>query len=238
MKKTIIVVPTYNEIGNISVIYEKIFKAVGNLKLLIVDDNSPDGTGTAADALAKKDKRVFVIHRQGKMGLGSAYIHGMKFAIDNGFDFIVAMDADLSHDPKNLPLMIKMMKDYDLVIGSRYVKDGGMVNWGVGRFFISRLANLFCKSILRIKQEDCSGGYKCYRAELLKKIGMEKLFSHGYSFQVEILYRALRLKAKVVEIPIVFVNRHEGKSKLSMNELFQFGWTVLKLRCLAWCNRV
>lgn len=238
MEKTIIVVPTYNEIGNIFVIYEKIFKAVDNLNLVIVDDNSPDGTGDAADELAKKDNRVFVIHRKGKMGLGSAYIHGMKFAIDNGFDFIVAMDADLSHDPANLPCMIEMTKEYDLVIGSRYVKDGGMVNWGLGRFFISRLANFFCKIILQIKQEDCSGGYKCYRAELLKKIGMNNFFSYGYSFQVEILYRALRLGARVIEVPIIFVNRHEGESKLSVHELLQFGLTVLKLRWLAWINQI
>jgi dolichol-phosphate mannosyltransferase len=238
MKKTIIVVPTYNEIGNIFVIYEKIFKAVENLNLLIVDDNSPDGTGAAADELAKRDKRVFVIHRKKKLGLGSAYIHGMKYSIDNGFDFVVAMDADLSHDPVNLPRMIKMMKDFDLVIGSRYVRNGGMINWGAGRFFISRLANLFCKSVLLIKQEDCSGGYKCYRSELLKKINLDKIFSFGYSFQVEILYRALHLNAKVIEIPILFVNRHEGKSKLSTSELFQFGWTVCKLRWFAWFNRI
>jgi dolichol-phosphate mannosyltransferase len=238
MKKTIIVVPTFNEIGNIFVMYEKIFKTVENLNLLIVDDNSPDGTGVAADELAKKDNRVFVIHREKKLGLGSAYIHGMKYSLDKGFDFIVAMDADLSHDPVNLPRMIKMMKNYDLVIGSRYVKDGGMVNWGAGRFFISRLANFFCKNILAIKQGDCSGGYKCYRAELLKKIDMNKIFSFGYSFQVEILYRALRLNAKVIEIPIVFVNRHEGKSKLSVSELLQFGRTVCKLRWLAWFNQI
>jgi dolichol-phosphate mannosyltransferase len=234
MKKTIIVVPTYNEIGNIFLIYEKIFKAVGNLNLLIVDDNSPDGTGAAADELAAKDNRVSVLHRQGKLGLGSAYIHGMKYAIENGYELIVAMDADLSHDPANLPRMLELTKEYDLVIGSRYVKDGGMVNWGVGRFFISRLANFFCKFVLVIKQQDCSGGYKCYRAELLKKIGMDNFFSFGYSFQVEILYRALCQKAKVVEFPIIFVNRHEGESKLTPSELLQFGWTVLKLRWLSW----
>jgi dolichol-phosphate mannosyltransferase len=238
MNKTIIVVPTFNEIDNIFVIYEKIFKAVENLNLLIVDDNSPDGTGIAAEELAKIDNRVFVIHRKKKLGLGSAYIHGMKYSIDKGFDFVVAMDADLSHDPVNLPRMIKMMKDYDLVIGSRYVKDGGMVNWGAGRFFISRLANFFCKSMLGIEQEDCSGGYKCYQAELLKKIDMDKIFSFGYSFQVEILYRALRLNAKVIEIPIVFINRHKGESKLSAGELLKFGWTVCKLRWLAWFNQI
>jgi dolichol-phosphate mannosyltransferase len=238
MKRTIIVVPTYNEIGNIFQIYEKIFKAVDDLNLLIVDDNSPDGTGVAADELAKKDDRVSVLHRKEKLGLGSAYIHGMKFAVDNGFDLVVAMDADLSHDPVNLPRMLELTKDYDLVIGSRYVKDGGMVNWGMGRFFISRVANYFCKWVLGIKQEDCSGGYKCYRADLLKTIGVNSFFSYGYSFQVEVLYRALRKEAKVIEFPIIFVNRHEGKSKLSAQELIQFGWTVLKLRWLTWVGKV
>lgn len=230
--------PTYNEIGNIHQVYEKIFKSVDDLNLLIVDDGSPDGTGAAADELARKDKRVFVIHREGKQGLGSAYIHGMKYAVDRGFDLVVAMDADLSHDPINLPKMIALTDEYDLVIGSRYVKDGGMVNWGVGRFFISRLANSICRWVLGIKQQDCSGGYKCYRVELLKQIGLDNFFSYGYSFQVEILYRALCQTAKVVEIPIIFVNRHEGESKLSMNELIQFGWTVLKLRWLAWFDGV
>jgi dolichol-phosphate mannosyltransferase len=238
MKRTIVVVPTYNEIGNIFQVYEKIFKAVDNLNLLIVDDNSPDGTGVAADDLAKKDKRVSVIHRKGKQGLGSAYIHGMKHAVEQGFELVVAMDADLSHDPINLPKMIALADEFDLVIGSRYVKDGGMVNWGVGRFFISRLANGICRFILGVKQQDCSGGYKCYQASLLKKIGMDNLFSYGYSFQVEILYRALRHGAKVIEIPIIFVNRHEGESKLTINELVQFGWTIFKLRLFTWFGKV
>lgn len=238
MKRTLVVVPTYNEIGNIFEVYEKIFKAVNDLHLLIVDDNSPDGTGNAADELAQKDQRVSVLHRMCKQGLGSAYIQGMKYAMENGFDLVVAMDADLSHDPVNLPKMIALTDEYDLVIGSRYVKDGGMVNWGVGRFFISRLANGVCKWVLNIQQEDCSGGYKCYRADLLKKIGMDNFFSHGYSFQVEVLYRALRKDAKVIEVPIIFVNRHDGKSKLTMNELFQFGWTVLKLRLFAWLGKI
>jgi dolichol-phosphate mannosyltransferase len=126
--------------------------------------------------------------------------------------------------------MIQLIEKYDLVIGSRYVKDGGMVNWGMGRFFISRLANHFCRWLLGISEQDCSGGYKCYRGDLLRNINVESIFSRGYSFQVEILYRALRKGARVVEIPIIFVNRHEGESKLSVQELFQFGWTVLKLK--------
>ena len=238
MGKTVIIVPTYNEKGNIETVYQKIFKAANNCHLLIVDDNSPDGTGKIANELAKKDSRVKVLHRTEKSGLGSAYISGMEYALKNGFGVIIAMDADLSHDPANLPHMIQLIKKYDLVIGSRYVKDGGMVNWGMGRFFISRLANHFCRFLLGISQQDCSGGYKCYRADILKKIDLNSIFSKGYSFQVEILYRALRKNARVVEIPIIFVNRHEGESKLSTKELIQFGWTVLKLKFLSMTNKV
>jgi dolichol-phosphate mannosyltransferase len=237
-QKTIIVVPTYNEKGNIERVYRQIFKATKACHLLVVDDNSPDGTGRIADGIAKRDKRVFVLHRQGKMGLGSAYIQGMKYALEMGYQNVVAMDADLSHDPINLPKMLERIKDHDLVIGSRYVKDGGMVNWNARRFLISQLANLYCRLVLGLTQADCSGGYKCYRADLLRKIGMDRIFSKGYSFQVEILYRAVRAGAKVLEIPIIFVNRHEGKSKLSGRELVGFGWTVLKLKWLSWIGRV
>lgn len=236
--KTVIVVPTYNEKGNIRTVYEKIFKSTKTCHLLIVDDNSPDGTGKIADDIARKDGRVRVLHRSGKQGLGSAYVHGMKKGLERGFDNVIAMDADLSHDPVNIPKMLQLIKNFDLVIGSRYVKDGGMVNWGMGRFFISRLANNICRLVLRIPQQDCSGGFKCYRAGLLRKIGLENVFSRGYCFQVEILFRAIRARAKIVEIPIVFVNRHEGQSKLSMDELVQFGMAVLRLRWLSWTSKI
>jgi dolichol-phosphate mannosyltransferase len=236
--KTIIVVPTYNEKGNIREVYQKIFKSAGSCDLLIVDDNSPDGTGEIAEELRRKDKRVQVLHRADKMGLGSAYIQGMSYALGQGYQNVVAMDADLSHNPANLPKMIGLMEDYDLVIGSRYVKDGGMVNWNARRFLISQLANHYCKWTLGLPQADCSGGFKCYRADLLKKIGMGNIFAKGYSFQVEILFRAVRSGAKVVEIPIIFVNRHEGESKLSPKELVEFTWTVFKLRWLAWWGKV
>ncbi len=237
-KKTIIVVPTYNEKGNVDNVYRQIFKAAKSCHLLIVDDNSPDGTGYIADRIARKDKRVFVLHREGKLGLGSAYVAGMKYALEKGYQNVIAMDADLSHDPTNLPRMLELIKSHDLVIGSRYVKDGGMVNWNARRFLISQLANLFCRSFLGLKQADCSGGFKCYRSTLLTKIGMDQIFSRGYNFQVEILYRAVRAGAKIMEIPIVFVNRHEGESKLSPGELLAFGWTILKLRLLSWTGGV
>ncbi len=236
--KTIIVVPTFNERGNLKMVYQKIFRAASACDLLIVDDNSPDGTGRIADELARKDRRVHVVHREGKLGLGSAYIHGMDWALKRGYAHVIAMDADLSHDPKNLPEMLRLIRKYDLVIGSRYVKDGGMVNWGMGRFLISRLANGLCRWVLGLRQKDCSGGYKCYRADLLRKIGLGKFFSTGYSFQVEILYRAIRAGAKVVEFPIIFVNRHEGKSKLSLSELTGFGWTIVRLKWSAWVGGI
>jgi dolichol-phosphate mannosyltransferase len=229
-RNTIVVVPTYNEKGNIRNIYEKIFKASKLSHLLIVDDNSPDGTGKIADELAGKDKRVRVLHRAGKQGLGSAYVAGMRYAIENGYQNVIAMDADLSHDPTNLPKMLELSAKYDLVIGSRYVKDGGMVNWNARRFLISQLANLFCRALLGLKQADCSGGFKCYRTELLRKIDLDKVFAKGYSFQVEILYRAVCKGASIIEIPIIFVNRHEGESKLNFGELVGFGWTILKLK--------
>jgi dolichol-phosphate mannosyltransferase len=236
--QTIIVVPTYNEKGNIERVYEKIFKAAKNSHLLIVDDHSPDGTGEIADRIASRDKRVFVLHRKGKLGLGSAYVDGMRYALQKKYRNIVAMDADLSHDPAHLPAMIEHIRRYDLVIGSRYVRDGGMVNWGMGRFFISRFANFACRWMLGIRQADCSGGYKCYRADLLRRIGLDQIFSRGYCFQVEILYRALRAGGRVVEVPIIFVNRHVGRSKLNLRELFEFGWTLLKLRWGAWTGKL
>ncbi len=236
--KTLIVVPTYNENGNIESIYRKIFLATSSCDLLVVDDNSPDGTGEIAEKIAKKDRRVKVAHRKGKQGLGTAYIHGMKKALEWGYQNVIAMDADLSHDPENIPKMLELIKSNDLIIGSRYVKDGGMVNWNARRFLISQLANFYCRLFLGLKQADCSGGYKCYRGDLLRKINLDNIFSTGYSFQVEILYRAIRAGAKVIEIPIVFVNRHEGESKLNFNELYQFGWTVLKLRLLTWIGKI
>ena len=232
--KVLIVIPTYNEKNNIQFLYAKIREHARGAHILIVDDESPDGTGQVADSLSKKDPLVHVLHRSGKLGLGTAYVEGFQYALKKGYQLVMAMDADLSHDPANIPRMIQLAGKYDLVIGSRYVKDGGMVNWGIGRFLISKFANGFLKWLLQIKQQDCSGGYKCYRADLLKRIGLGKIFSKGYAFQVEILYRALRQDARVVEVPIVFVNRHEGESKLSFSELAQFAATVFKLRLLRW----
>jgi len=236
--RVLVVVPTYNERGNLPEVYQRVFKAVPRANLLIVDDNSPDGTGDLAESMAKRDKRVKVMHRGAKSGLGSAYVAGFQWALDHGYASVVAMDADLSHDPSMIPKKIQLSKESDLVIGSRYVPGGGMVRWGLERFAISRSANWFLKILLGLREADCTGGFKCYSASLLRKIGMGNIFSPGYSFQVEILFRAHRVGARVREFPIVFVNRHEGESKLNLKEVTGFFKTVLWLRALAWAGKV
>jgi len=237
-RKTLVIVPTYNEIENLKTMYDRITASVKFSDILIIDDGSPDGTGELADRLARKDKRVKVLHRAGKLGLGTAVIAGFRWALGAGYEVIVTIDADLSHDPIYIPQMLRLIGDYDLVIGSRYMKDGGMVNWSLRRLMISLFANMMLKMILRIDQKDCSGGFKAYTAELLRKIGPEKVISPGYVFYVEILYRALKAGARVQEIPIIFVNRGKGKSKLGMNEVVGYAVNVFRLRLLTWMGRI
>ncbi len=238
LPKTLVIVPTYNEIENLQNMYDRIIQAHGGVDILIVDDGSPDGTGKLADRLAKKDKRVHVLHRAGKLGLGTAVVAGFNYALDHHYPVITTIDADLSHDPAYIPQMLSHMGDYDLVIGSRYVHDGGMVNWSIKRLLISLFANYMLKLILNINQADCSGGFKCYRAELLKKIGIDRIISPGYVFYVEILYRALKAGARVKEIPIIFVNRGKGKSKLGMGEVVGYAKNIFKLKFLTMIGRI
>jgi dolichol-phosphate mannosyltransferase len=236
--KPLVIVPTYNEIENIRQMYERIIKAHSGVDILIIDDGSPDGTGKLADRLAKRDKRVHVLHRAGKLGLGTAVIAGFQYALDIGYKLITTIDADLSHDPAYIPQMLSLMGQYDMVIGSRYVRDGGMVNWSIRRLIISMIANLMLKNILGIQQKDCSGGFKCYRAELIRKIGIDRVISPGYVFYVEILYRALKAGARVKEIPIIFVNRGKGKSKISLGEVVGYAKNIFKLKFLTMIGRI
>jgi dolichol-phosphate mannosyltransferase len=236
--KTLVIVPTYNEIENLQNMYDRIVKAHRGVDILIIDDGSPDGTGKLADKLAKKDRRVHVLHRAGKLGLGTAVIAGFNYALEKGYKLITTIDADLSHDPAYIPQMLSLMGDYDMVIGSRYVRDGGMVNWSIKRLLISLFANYMLKMILNINQADCSGGFKCYRAELLRKIGIDRVISPGYVFYVEILYRALKAGARVKEIPIIFVNSGKGKSKLGMGEVVGYAKNIFKLKFLTMIGRI
>jgi glycosyltransferase involved in cell wall biosynthesis len=237
-RRTLIIVPTYNEIENLRTIYKRITGVVKTCGILIIDDGSPDGTGRLADQLAATDKRIQVLHRPGKLGLGSAVVTGFRYALDKGYELVITIDADLSHDPVYIPQMLELIQEYDLVIGSRYVRDGGMVNWSIKRLLVSMFANYMLKKILEIEQSDCSGAYKCYTADLLRKIQIDRIISKGYVFYVEILYRAIKAGARIKEIPIIFVNRGKGKSKLGLNEVVGYAVNIFRLRWLTLIGKI
>jgi dolichol-phosphate mannosyltransferase len=228
--KSIIVIPTYNESKNILSLIREIFKVNPDFHILVVDDNSPDGTGTIADQLADSDPRVKVIHRQKKSGLGSAYVAGFKHALAGGYDLIFQMDADFSHQPKYLPDFIKALEDNDLVLGSRYVPGGGVKNWGPHRRLLSYLGGLYARLILGLSYRDLTGGFKAWRRQVLEKIDLDKIRADGYSFQIETTYRAHQKGFKIKEIPIVFVDRTGGKSKMSFGIFLEATWIVWRLR--------
>lgn len=220
--KTITVIPTYNEKENIGQIVPIILNSMPGASILIVDDNSPDGTGELADLLSQKYKnQVFVLHRGGKDGLGQAYIAGFKWALDHDYEIITQMDADFSHNPKNLPAMLEEIKNHDLIIGSRYIHGGGVKNWGLKRKLLSRGGSLYAKIILGLPINDVTGGFKCWRADLLKKIGLDSIFSGGFSFQIEMNARAHQAGARIKEIPIIFADRIQGQSKMSQRIILE-----------------
>jgi dolichol-phosphate mannosyltransferase len=228
--KTLIIIPTYDERENLRPLLEAIFSQAPKTDLLIVDDNSPDGTGELADQIAREDSRVHVIHRSGKLGLGTAYIAGFKYAIDQHYDAAFEMDADFSHDPRFLPDFLKEIEHADLVIGSRYIRGGGTPNWSPLRRFISGGGNIFARFMLGIPVHDCTAGFRCYRREVLENIGLDGVESQGYGFQVEMTYRTLRQGYKIVETPIIFVDRRVGKSKMSRKIVIEAFTYVLRTR--------
>jgi dolichol-phosphate mannosyltransferase len=213
--KTLIIIPTYDEVENLRPLLEAIFSFVPETDILIVDDNSPDGTGELADSIASEDSRVHVLHRSGKLGLGTAYIAGFKYAIAHGYDAAFEMDADFSHDPRYLPSFLQAIEHADLVIGSRYVRGGETPNWPFVRRCISGAGNMFARFMLGIPVHDCTAGFRCYRREVLESIDLDTIQSEGYAFQVELAYRVRRQGFKIVEIPIIFVDRIVGTSKMS-----------------------
>jgi dolichol-phosphate mannosyltransferase len=221
-------IATYNERENLRGLVGAILRAVPAANVLVVDDASPDGTGQLADDLAAEDPRVRVKHRTGKLGLGSAIVAGMKFAMDQGYERFVSMDADLSHDPKYLPALTRM-DGCDVKIGSRYVPGGGVENWPLSRYVISRGVNVLTRLLLNISARDASGGFRCYRTALLRKIDLDGLWSKGYSFQEEMLFRCLQAGARVKETPIVFADRREGASKANVKEMVRSLAVLLKL---------
>lgn len=222
--KFLIVIPTYNEIQNLKGLLDTVFQVVDSqarlygvteVGVLVVDDNSPDGTGRLADELAKEEPRISVLHRQQKNGLGKAYVAGFAWGLDRGFDSICEMDADFSHNPTYLPEFWRLLKDNDVVIGSRYVPGGGIRNWGLGRKLISRGGSCYARAILGIPVRDLTGGYNAWRREVLEAVDISALRSEGYAFQIELKWRAWKKGFRLAEFPIYFEDRTRGKSKMS-----------------------
>lgn len=209
---------TFNERDNLVPLIRETLAAVPLAEVLIIDDNSPDGTGKLADELAAADRRVHVLHRPGKLGLGTAILAAMRFALDHDYDLLVNMDADFSHHPRYLPALLAGMNKRDVMIGSRYVKGGGAVNWPLSRRIMSRTVNTMVRLLMRIPAHDTSGAYRCYRVAKLRQTDLANLLSRGYSFQQEVLYRCRMAGAKIGETPIIFENRRAGASKVNPRE--------------------
>ncbi len=227
--RTLVILPTYNERENIARLVPDLLALPNGVHILIVDDNSPDGTGQLADEFSSKHERVHVIHRAGKLGLGTAYIAGFKYALEVGFDCILTMDADYSHQPQYVPGLIAGIQSADLVIGSRYVSGGCVVDSPLARRLLSRGANLFARLVLGLHTRDCTTGFRCYRREVLESMDLDAIFSDGYSFLIETLYIVQQAGWKVTEVPIQFKDRRQGVSKISRAEIFKALYTVVRL---------
>ena len=207
--------PTYDERENLEPITRAILQATPEVEVLVIDDNSPDGTGELADRLAAGEPRLHVLHRPGKAGLGKAYLAGFAWALEHGYELVLEMDADFSHNPSYLPRMLELAGEADLVLGSRNVAGGGTLNWGIGRKLLSRGGSLYARTILGVRVRDLTGGFKCFRRQVLEAIDLPTVECSGYAFQIELTYRALRKGFRVVETPIVFEDRRVGQSKMS-----------------------
>ncbi|MBI2793268.1 MAG: polyprenol monophosphomannose synthase [Ignavibacteria bacterium] len=228
--KSIVCIPTYNERENIVALFSAIHSYIPELHILVIDDGSPDKTADLVRQQMAVDDRIHLIVRDAKRGLGTAYCAGFRYAIDRGFEYIYQMDADFSHDPKDLLRFRHEVAHADLVIGSRYVSGVNVINWPMSRLLLSWFANLYTRVITGMPIADATGGYKCFRAEVLKRIDLERIRSNGYAFQIEMNYKTWMLGARVREIPIVFTDRVTGESKMSKNIIFEAAFLVWKLK--------
>ena len=231
--KILVIIPTYNERENLIELMGRVFaQPVADLNVLIVDDNSPDGTGALADELHEKDPRVNVMHRAGKLGLGSAYVAGFRYALENGYDAVFEMDADFSHNPDSIPDFLHELESVDLVVGSRYLHGVTVVNWPLSRLILSYGANLYTRVITGMPLMDATGGFKCFRRQVLEALDLSRVKSDGYGFQIEVNFKAWRKKFRIKEIPILFVDRRAGSSKMSRRIVWEAAWMVWRLRLL------
>ncbi|GJQ20361.1 MAG: dolichyl-phosphate beta-D-mannosyltransferase [Bacteroidia bacterium] len=230
MKRCLVVIPTYNESDNVPEIIPKILSLGAHFEVLVVDDNSPDGTANLVKLLQESNPRVHLIERKAKLGLGTAYVEGFKFALARDYEIVFEMDADFSHDPHELPRMLQQAEQCDLVIGSRYISGVNVVNWPMKRLMLSFLANVYTRYITGMPVRDATGGFKCYRRAVLEAINLDAIHSNGYAFQIETTFIAWKKGFRVCEIPIVFVDRRVGVSKMSRNIVYEAAWLVWKLK--------
>jgi dolichol-phosphate mannosyltransferase len=230
-ERALVIVPPYNERENISRLVEAVLRQDGRLEVLVVDDGSPDGTGQIVAELSAEDSRVHLLERAKKMGLGTAYIAGFRWALERGYDYVLEMDADFSHDPAHLPQFLSAIQDADLVLGSRYQQGRvTVVNWPIGRLILSYTANLYARAVTGLPVWDATGGFKCFRRAVLESIDFSHVRSNGYAFQIEMSFRAWKRSFRITEIPIVFVDRTEGTSKMSKSIVREAIWMVWRLR--------
>lgn len=228
--KTFVVIPTYNERDNIEKLLHEILAQSADIDALVVDDNSPDGTGEIIDKISAENPRVHVLHRAGKLGLGSAYREGFNVALQKGADYIIEMDADFSHDPSMIPIFLEKIEEFDVVIGSRYLNGVSVVNWPIRRLILSYCASVYTRIVTGLRISDCTGGFKCFRRNVLESINLGKIKSDGYSFQIEMNYRCVEKGFRVGEIPIIFIDRHAGMSKMSKKIVREAVIMVWKLK--------
>lgn len=234
--KALVIIPTFNEAYNISAIIKAVLAQDPNIEVLIVDDNSPDGTSKIVEEM--KNSKIHLITREKKMGLGSAYVEGFKFALKKSFDFIFEIDADFSHDPEIIPIMLKEIQENDLIIGSRYIKGINVVNWPLRRLFLSFAAAKYVRFITGMPINDPTSGFKCFRREVLENINLDEILSDGYSFQIEMNFRTWVKKFKIKEIPIVFTDRRSGQSKMSKKIVREAIFVVWKLKYMHMKNKI
>lgn len=225
---------TYNERENLGALLPEIWRYAPTAEILVIDDNSPDGTGVIADEWGARDGRVHVLHRPCKMGLGTATLAGFRYAVEHEYDFVLNLDADFSHHPRHIPAIVALMDKADVAIGSRYVAGGGVVGWGLLRHFMSRAINFYARALLRLTTRDNSGSFRCYRIAKLRELDFDSFVSRGYSIQEEILYRCRRIGCRFDETPIVFEDRRKGRSKISVTESVTAGWIILRLAVAGW----
>jgi dolichol-phosphate mannosyltransferase len=234
LPRTLVTVATYNEIENLPALVEAIWQVAPQADVLVIDDNSPDGTGRWCDNRSAADSRLFCVHRAGKLGLGTATVAGMQYAIEHGYDYVLNMDADFSHHPRYIPAILAGMEAADVSIGSRYCAGGGTKDWPLKRRWMSWAVNTYARLLLGLQPRDTSGAFRCYRVDVLKRLDFSQIVSRGYSFQEEILWRLKRVGARMSETPILFADRERGVSKINQREAFAALWIIFRLGLTNW----